>query len=150
MKKAEKTYREELQKNGLKVTKSRMSVFNILFYSSSVFLSPEEIFEKIKKSKLHQCDRTSVYRVLSSLEGIGLVKASHFQGEASKYQLHLHDEHCDHAHESHDHYFKCVSCKTIETIGDCLFESKLKELSKLGYKSISHHFEISGLCPQCN
>jgi Fe2+ or Zn2+ uptake regulation protein len=150
MKKHLQIFKEELKKNGLKVTKSRISVFVILKKNDKVFLSPEDIFDKIKKSKLDQCDRTSVYRVLSSLEEIDLVKTSHFQGEASKYQLHLHNETCDHAHEVHEHYFKCIDCKSIDTIGSCLSEPKIIELNNLGYKTLSHHFEISGLCPNCN
>ena len=115
------TFKEELQKNGLKVTKSRISVFMTLKKHRKKFLSPEEIFDKIKKSNLDQCDKTSVYRVLASLEEINLIKASHFQGEASKYQLHLHDESCDHSHKSHEHFFKCKSCNTIESIGESIF-----------------------------
>ena len=68
MEKALDVYKSELQKKGLKVTNSRISVFMVLEENNDLFLSPEEIFEKIKNSNLPKCDRTSVYRVLSSLE----------------------------------------------------------------------------------
>jgi len=143
-------YKSELQKAGLKVTKSRISVFSILQENKSLFLSPDEIFEKILTSSLDKCDKTSVYRVLSTLESIDLVKTSHFQGESSKYQIHLHNDSCNHAAKDHEHYFKCVDCKTISPIGACFSGPIIKELSKTGHKTISHHFEVSGLCPQCN
>lgn len=143
-------FKEELQSHGLRITNSRLAVFTILENSKKEFLSPDEIFEAIKQSKLKTCDRASVYRVLKSLEEIGLVNVSHFQGEASKYKIHLHNDDCHHCDDDHQHYFKCIKCKSVESIGDCLFEKQLKDLTKKGYVSLSHHFEVSGFCPKCN
>jgi Fur family ferric uptake transcriptional regulator len=142
-------FKQELQSHGLRVTKSRISVFSVLVNNQHKFLSPDEILEKINQSNLDQCDRASVYRVLSSLEEIGLVKSSQFQGEATKYQVHFHTSDCNNCQDEHEHYFKCIQCETIEPIGECLFDKNLQELSKKGYVTLSHHFEVSGYCPQC-
>ena len=143
-------FKKELQASGLRLTQSRIAVYSILNKNREVFLSPHDIYEKIAASKKYKCDRVSVYRVLSTLEKIGLVKISHFQGEASRYKIHFHTEECKRNCElEHEHYFKCIQCDTIEPIGECFIEKKVKELEKKGFKSINHHFEISGYCPSC-
>lgn len=147
-------FKNYLKEKGLRVTQNRIAVFSILEKNENSFLSPDEIFEKVKKSKNFQCDRVSVYRALSSFEEIGIVNTSHFQGEAVKYQIHFHPKHeednCHDCHSDHQHYFKCKSCTKVFPIGDCLFDDKLKELEKLGFKCEGHHFEVLGICPDCH
>ncbi len=143
-------FKEELQSNGLRITSSRLAVFSILTHAKKDFLTPDEIYDAIKESNLKTCNRASVYRVLKSLEKIGLIKVSHFQGEASKYQIHLHNHDCNHCENEHQHYFKCIKCRAIEPIGNCLFDGQIKELNKKGFVSLSHHFEVSGFCPECS
>ena len=142
-------FKDALQKSGLRITKSRLAVFTILERNKRSFLSPDEIFDKISRSKEINCDRASVYRVLSTLEEINLVNVSHFQGEATKYQIHHHTNTCDHGHDSHEHYFKCLKCESIQAIGDCFIDSKIKELESKGFKTLGHHLEITGHCPSC-
>ena len=50
---------------------------------------------------------------------------------------------------NHEHFFKCNSCNTIESFQDCLIYKKEEELQKAGYTDISHHLEITGICPSC-
>lgn len=143
--------KKELQENGLRVTKSRIAVFTILDKNHEVFLSPDDIFDKIQAAKPLNCDRASVYRVLSTLAQLGLVKVSHFQGQASKYKIHHHNKDCmqKDCTKLHEHYFKCMKCQSIEPIGECLIKPKIKELEKKGFKPLEHHFEITGYCPNC-
>lgn len=144
-------FKKELQANGLRVTKSRVAVYGILEKNGDNFLSPDDIFDKVQASKSLTCDRASVYRILSTLSELGLVKVSHFQGQASKYKIHHHNQDC-HQHDctkSHEHYFKCVGCDSIEPIGECIIDPKIEELEKRGFVPLEHHFEISGYCPKC-
>jgi len=144
-----KALKSELQKNGLRITQTRIAVFSVLEKEKKNFLSCDEVFDLINSSKKFQCDRASVYRVLNAFDRMGLVKSSHFQGSATKYQIHLHSDECKHCDNEHEHYFKCTICHSIESIGDCFIESKLKELKKKGFQPIDHHLEISGVCPSC-
>ncbi|MGB0452998.1 MAG: Fur family transcriptional regulator [Bacteriovoracaceae bacterium] len=142
-----------LQSEGLRITQSRLSVATILIKNNAL-LTPEEIYNRILKSKTLSSDQASVYRTLSTFEELGLVKKSIFQGEPARYMLESfekkkcqgHDHDHDHAHE---HYFKCVKCKKIEPFTGCLVSQKEKELEKKGYRNLSHHLEITGICPSC-
>ena len=78
-----------LKSNKLRVTQSRIAVATILIKNEDQALSPEEIFQKIDASKKLHCDQVSVYRILATLEELGLVKKSKFQGEASRYMINL-------------------------------------------------------------
>lgn len=142
--------RTALRESGLRVTKSRIAVFTILEKGKASFLSPDEIYQRISKSKKLNCDRASVYRALKIFESINLVKASHFQGEATKYQFHHHTTGCEEGADQHEHYFKCLKCNSIQPIGDCFIEEKLNDLDSKGFKTFSHHLEILGRCPKCS
>lgn len=143
---------KSLQLSGLRVTKSRIAVLSVLEENKGSFLTPEKIFETITKIKKINIDRASVYRILNALLKINLVKVSHFQGEASKYQIHFHDESHDDCHYcdyKHEHYFKCIKCDALEPIEECFVDKSIKQLEKRGFHAIGHHLEISGYCPNC-
>ena len=65
-----------LKENGLRVTKSRIAVATILIKNYGKPLSSEEIYQKVKSSKILNCDQVSVYRTLSKFEELNLVKKS--------------------------------------------------------------------------
>jgi Fur family ferric uptake transcriptional regulator len=144
-------FKEELQAHGLRVTKPRIAVFSILEKHHDSFLSSEDISDSIQSSQSLNCDRASVYRILTTFVEIGLVQVTQFQGGASKYKIHRHGPQCQEkgCNKTHEHYFKCVKCDAIEPIGECFFEKKVKELEKKGFRTLEHHFEISGYCPNC-
>jgi Fur family transcriptional regulator, ferric uptake regulator len=135
-----------LQNKELRITQSRIAVAKILICNMNTPLTPEEVYNKIKSSKEHNCDQASVYRNLATFDELGMLKKSIFQGEATRYALH--DLESNNTHH-HVHYFKCNTCNIIEPFSGCLISKKEKELEKIGYKNLHHHLEITGLCPRC-
>ncbi len=133
-----------LKSEGLRVTRPRLSVAATMLSVADEFLSPEEIHKKITTSRKDSCDLVSVYRVLTKFEELGLVTKSSFHGEANRFKLSKNLK-----KDSHRHYFKCLECQFIEPIRDCLVVKKEKELMESGYKNLSHHLEITGVCPKC-
>ncbi len=136
---------QELKKNSLRITQARLAVAKVLLRNSNLFFTSEEIFQKVLKSKKVSCDQVSVYRILSKFEELGLVKKSEFNNEATRYTI---NEAFGHGHK-HEHFFKCVQCYTIESFSDCFISKKEKELESNGYRKLTHHLEITGLCPTC-
>ncbi len=134
-----------LKLNQLRITQSRIAIAKILIKNKNIFLTSDEIYDKVCKSKNFNCDRVSVYRILNKFVDIELVIKSNFHGEASKYCLDYKE-----SNNGHKHFFKCTYCKTIEEFQDCLVVKKEKELEKQGYNNLSHHLEIKGLCPNCS
>ena len=108
-------------------------------------MSSEEIFMEVSASKDFDCDQASVYRTLTKFEQLGIVAKSSFNGEAARFKFAL----AGHRPRPHEHYFKCFDCGEIEALNDCLVAKKERELESKGYRSLSHHLEIVGLCPQC-
>ena len=137
---------ERLKSHSLRVTQSRLAVATILIQKNSL-LTPEEIHKSIQDSKDLNCDQASVYRTLSTFEEIGLVEKTLFQGEPVRYKIKDSQDKCDDHH--HVHYFKCKSCQIIIPLKGCIVDKQVRELEEEGYQGLSHHLEITGLCPKC-
>ncbi|MCT4642957.1 MAG: transcriptional repressor [Bacteriovoracaceae bacterium] len=135
-----------LKENSLRVTKTRLSVADVLLENKNKYLSSQEIYKIILKKKDSSCDYVSVYRILTKFVEIGIVRKSEFYNEASRYTL----NELLSGQSKHEHYFKCNKCYTIEPFSDCFIHQKEKELTSLGYSHLNHHLEITGLCPRCS
>ena len=138
--------KELIKNNSLRVTHSRLAVASILLRNQSRYLTAEDIYNKINASQKYNCDQVSVYRILTTFEEIGLIHKSVFQGEATRYSILDKPEDPD----KHNHYFKCRNCSAVEILGGCLVAKKEVELKSMGYTSLEHHLEITGLCPSCS
>ena len=138
--------KQRLKKERLRVTRARLAVAEILIQSRDQFYSSEEIFTKIQLSKRLECDQVSVYRTLTIFESLGIVAKSSFQGEAARFQLITPSTNLA---NDHQHFFKCVDCSKIEPFQGCIIMQKEQELLAKGYKSLRHHLEIIGICPEC-
>ena len=139
--------KETLQSHSLRITKPRLAVASILIKNKAL-LTPEEIHTQIQGSKKLNCDQASVYRTLTTFEELGLVKRSIFQGEPARFMLSTskNDNACSYGHE---HFFKCNQCHSIEPLKECLISKQERQLESYGYRNLSHHLEITGLCPNC-
>lgn len=139
-------YLEKIKAAGLKLTKPRLAVLDILSSRSTDFISADNIHQTIL-DKGQGVDLTSIYRTLTSLEEISVVEKSDFFGEASRYRLVTH--HDDHDH--HHHYFKCNECGMVEVLcGDCNIHHYETGLGKRGFTNLNHRLEFNGLCPSCS
>lgn len=132
--------KKTLKNNGLRITQTRLRVANILLNNNNSYLTPEEVFKNIDGG---ECDQVTVYRVLSKFETLGIVSKSSFKGEANRFKLASENK------SVHGHFFKCNQCNVIEPLNECFVIQKEKELKANGYKNLSHHLEITGLCPTC-
>lgn len=138
-----------LREKSLRVTNARLSVAKVFLENIGNYLSSEEVFKKISKSKKLDCDQVTVYRILDAFEKIGILHKGQFFGEANRYKLCDGTDSC-HQKIDHEHFFKCIICKKVEGFSDCVVINKEKELTQLGYTNLKHHLEITGTCPQCS
>lgn len=135
--------KSKLQASGMRITKPRLAVAKILIEHAGCPLSPEEIHQKTLSLKGISCDQVSVYRALSKFKDLGLATKSSFQGEAARYKL------AGLNPPRHEHFFKCRQCQNVESFNECFVSKKERLLEAAGYKNVSHHLEISGVCPKC-
>lgn len=135
-----------LKKASLRVTQSRLAVTEVLIKYEQYYLTPDDIYQKIQAANGMSCDQASVYRTLALFEKLGIVQRNDFCKAASRYKI---NDSFEKEEGGHKHFFKCVSCFTIEPFGHCFVSEREKELEALGYRNLGHHFEITGLCPDC-
>lgn len=130
-------FEEILHEHGLRHTSSRQQVFDSLLEARKPLSTKDIILE------CPSVNRVTIYRVISQLTDIGVVKAVHV-GWKIRYEL-------TDLFNAHHHHFQCVKCHTIYPIKDDGLELFIKTMSqKYGFTATAHQFEIEGICDRCN
>lgn len=131
-------YENILKKYGLKRTKSRELILDILENSKEP-MNADEIFLKVRK--LHELNFSTVYRTLSVLlEKSILLKNTGVDGKAY-FQINNH---------THNHYLVCYKCHKRIPIDACPLEEMGEELmKKTGFHITGHNLEFMGECREC-
>jgi Fur family ferric uptake transcriptional regulator len=133
---------ELLRANGLKITKARVAILDLLAREHGPFTT-EEVFARLSKSKTNgHCDVVTIYRCLAKFESLGLINRCDFGDGSVRYELRTRDH--------HHHHIICRKCKRVEALPDCPVEDRSIKLPKMGFKEVSHRLEFFGVCPECH
>jgi len=137
---ANNNYREVLSKEGVKSTKHRNAVLEIL-ESADIPLTAEDVFLKLKEKNV-SIWLSTVYRTLETLTSKGLIiKSSILDDGRARYELN---------HNEHKHHVVCICCHKMISIDECPFGEYEKVLQKeLDFDVTGHRFEIYGYCRDC-
>jgi len=107
-------------------------------------LSVEEILAKFNRKKFNPY-KSSLYRQLVRLSGLGVVEESLFSDGIKRY--------CFIYERNHHHHFECNKCGYLENVPMRSCEGVTikvsKKLKKIGHKITSHSFTLKGLCSKC-
>jgi len=126
-----------LRNNGLRSTSARRSVLAVMYGSGP--LREEEIASRVGS----ECpDQATVYRTLSKLVEVGLVRRHRFRDRVWYFSLNLPDRtECTHAH------FVCEECGQCE----CLDSAAVPDLPPgIGNKLVTGvEVVINGICSDC-
>lgn len=125
---------------GLRKTKTRLALFQAL-YEAPAPLSIKALV-KLFERKGQNVDKTTVYREVEKLVGIGALRAVQLTPRTTSYELGSLDHH---------HHFVCTSC---DLVTDVAFSEKSIEktealLGAEGFLVTSHTLEFFGLCKTC-
>lgn len=148
---SEVALKSALKKTGLKLTKSRILILNLLI-QKALPVTAEEI---MKVLKLKSPDKTTVYRILKQAVSKGLVNEIHFKDGIIRYEakiLDSHDDCCHAEHSCHCHHIVCKSCGVVDHIDSHVLEDALKKASKKvkGFPVVDEHtLEFFGYCNNC-
>lgn len=131
---------EKLNQKGLRLTRPRQVVINIL-EAASIPLSPQTIHQRALAHN-EKIGLVTVYRTLDLLDEFGLVRRVHSQDECQGYVL---------ASPGHHHHLVCRSCKhAVEFIGSEDLTAIVQRVERhTGYQVSDHLLELYGLCPTC-
>ena len=126
-----------LKKTGLKLTEPRKAILLALSERHGPFTA-EEVHKLITK---RVCDQATVYRTLTRLVEVGLLRRCEFGDGMARFEI------AESGH--HHHHLVCNECKRVEIIDDEEIEEIDRFARKRGFSNISHILEFFGTCPQC-
>ncbi|MEN6617368.1 MAG: transcriptional repressor, partial [Syntrophorhabdus sp.] len=134
-------YTEILKQLDLKATPKRLAILDILS-GESVYLSPEEIWIKLKE-RFSAIGLPTVYRNLEEMAEGGIIfKVIHPDRK-------LYYFFCE--NRKHHHHFVCTSCKRVDDLEYCAFDRIKKEVSETLEATMSSHImQVFGICRECN
>jgi Fur family ferric uptake transcriptional regulator len=133
--------RVTLKENGLKYTKQRELILEILFENSNHY-TPEDLYILIKQKYPNlNIGIATVYRTLSFLEESKIVSSISFGADGKKYELML--------KEHHDHLV-CNTCgKIIEFHNEIIEQQQELIAKKFKFKMTNHIMQLIGTCQEC-
>lgn len=131
---------KNLKAAGLKETRPRRRILEILENSEKKHLSAEDVYRLLLKGG-ETAGLATVYRVLTQFEAAGLVTRHQFEGGQSVFEFN------DGLH--HDHIV-CVHCGRIDEFVDEVIEQRQQAIAKeQGYAMTDHSLHIYGVCSAC-
>ncbi|HKL42527.1 MAG TPA: Fur family transcriptional regulator [Clostridia bacterium] len=129
-----------LDRTGLRVTKQRETIVDVLFDVDNP-ISADEIHYELKSRDV-DINLSTVYRSLEKFVVNDLVEKTFLLDEnKALYAINTHEHH---------HHLVCRNCKNVVVIPGCPLESYELEVEKdYGYKISGHKLELYGVCPKC-
>lgn len=137
----EKTdFGNDLTQSGLKATKHRTEIMDVLQKSDKP-LSADQVFFELKKREI-RVNLSTVYRVLEALADKNLAVKLNIPGDSrTLYEF---------KRIGHKHYLICLGCNKMIPINRCPLGNYEESLAKETNFTISgHKLDIYGYCPEC-
>ena len=128
---------ETMRASGQRVTAPRKAILAILVSEHGPF-SAEDLYQRLTQG---ECDLVTVYRTLSAMEEINLVRRCDFGDGIYRFEF-------NHA-EHHHHHIICRSCRSVQVIDLCVADGLERVAREMGYGNVTHMLEIFGTCPKC-
>lgn len=131
-------YKKELVGAGLKQTKARQALLQILAREDRP-LDVLELTDFLKKESV-EVDQATVYRILDIFQKKGIISRFEFQEGKFRYEISGNDH----------HHLVCEACGKIQDISDCNIPDLEEDIfKKKGFKVSHHALEFYGLCSEC-
>ena len=125
----------ELKEAGLKITKPRIRILNILETSNQKHFSAEELFHILSQEGAG-IGLATIYRVLTQFEAAGLVIRHNFEGGQAVFELD--------SGEHHDHIVDMKTGKIIEFHDDIIEKRQIEIAKEHGFKLVDHCLILYG------
>ncbi len=130
-----------LKNRGLRVTRARRGVCEVLATAHEEHLSATDILERAQEASGTRIDQSTVYRTLDVLEELGHLHHVHLGHGPGVYHL---SEEADHQH------LVCEQCGRSVAIPLTELAPVLETVtSRYGFAADSVHFALSGVCSGC-
>lgn len=131
---------DDLNRKGLKNTKQRTAVLEILEQSDQP-LAAEEVFLEMKEKGV-SVNLSTVYRILEVLSDKKMVVKFNILGDTRTL--------FEYNRMVHKHYLICLGCRKILAIHHCPLKEYEKDLAnETNYLISGHKLDVYGYCPEC-
>ena len=128
---------QTLRENHHRVTEPRKAMLRILTQEHGPFTA-EEVHRRLAKGS---CDLVTVYRSLTAMEEINVVRRCDFGDGSYRYEINM--------GEHHHHHIICRVCHSVKTLDLCVADGLERIARQMGYAKVTHMLEIFGVCPEC-
>jgi len=131
-----------LRQNQLRYTKGRETVVDVLFRSGHPL--PISEIERLAP----ELPRSSAYRHLLDLQGVGAVRAVTSAGDFTHFEL-------SEDLTEHHHHLICLRCGSIRDVApshefeEVVEQAVLQLTKKTDFEALSHSLDIMGYCQNC-
>lgn len=131
---------KRFKEKGIKNTKQRRLVFEILNVSQTPLTAEQIYFEAKKTDQLMSL--STVYRVVDLFVEKEMIQKSSFSNEhKANYMI---------VNANHKHHLFCMSCKKMLPLKECPIHQLETALEKsTNYQIMGHKLELYGYCPNC-
>jgi Fur family peroxide stress response transcriptional regulator len=130
-------FEELCRRQGTPVTVQRRVILEAVLASDD-HPTADDIYDRIC-GRIPEISRTTVYRVLDTLVGLGMIGRAHHRGSAARFDAKIHRH----------HHLVCTSCRRV-------IDYETPELNELplpeppsGFRVTDYSIQFIGLCPQC-
>lgn len=135
------SFKKILKESGLKYTRQREIVLNILYHSDTHF-TPESLYMEIKHKEPNlNVGIATVYRTLNLLEDSQMVTSLSFGAAGKKFEL---------ANKPHHDHLICKNCGKIVEFENSIVERQQALIAKEHkFKLTGHLMQLYGICETC-
>ncbi len=129
---------EQCRRNGLAMTVQRRVVLDALAERTD-HPSADQLYDAVR-GRLRGISRTTVYRVLETLVGIGVVQKISNPESKARYD----------ANAERHHHIHCIHCQKIQDLHNpAIHLTQLPDEMEAGFTVIDYSVNFSGICPDC-
>lgn len=134
-----------LKEKGLKCTRQRLAVLQVLEDSADNHRTAEEIYDLVKKNH-PDIGLATVYRTLQLLSELQVIDKVNLDDGCIRYELGREYDFKKH----HHHHLICLSCGKIVSYEDDFLEAlEAHILESTGFEVADHEVKLYGYCRAC-
>lgn len=139
-------FKDLLREKGLKITKQRQMVLEVLASSPDTHLTAEEIYDKVK-TDCPEIGLATVYRTIQLLLELHLIDKINLDDGFVRYEF---GDRGTSTSGHHHHHLICLRCGNVESFEDDLLEElEHKVQEKTGFRVVNHEVKFYGYCKKC-
>lgn len=133
-----------LKQNGLKVTKQRITILEVLQERPGEHLTAEEIYDCVKE-QYPDIGLATVYRTIQLLSELHLIDKLNLDDGYVRYEIGKSTE------THHHHHLICLDCGSVSSFEDDLLDRLEKKIQEsVEFEVMDHEVKLFGYCKECN